>query len=150
MEAFSVLLALCAENWMVTGEFPSSRQVPRSFGVFFDVRLNKRLSKQSRRRWFGTQSRSLWRHCIAIYALYFISYNFVFPIARWCSRQSIPRSQNTCIILRRYCMHIFYRCHRFYDGCFLCYYCRDLVVNDTCWLLPMLNKIYIMLSYSTE
>ena len=30
---------------------------------FFDLRLNKRLSKQWRRRWFETPSRSLWRHC---------------------------------------------------------------------------------------
>ena len=30
-----------------TGEFPSQRPVTRSFGVFFDLRLNKRLSKQS-------------------------------------------------------------------------------------------------------
>ena len=45
-----------------TGEFPSHRPVTRSFDVFFDLRLNKRLSKQSRRRWFGTPSRSLWRH----------------------------------------------------------------------------------------
>ena len=29
----------------------------------FDLRLNKRLSKQSRRRWFEMPSRSLWRHC---------------------------------------------------------------------------------------
>ena len=27
------------------------------------LRLNKRLSKQSRSRWFETPSRSLWRHC---------------------------------------------------------------------------------------
>ena len=47
----------------VTGGFPSQRPVTRSFDVFFDLRLNKRLSKQSRRRWFETQSRSLWRHC---------------------------------------------------------------------------------------
>ena len=47
----------------VTGEFPSHRPVTRSFGVFFDLRLNKRLSKQSRRRWFETPSHSLWRHC---------------------------------------------------------------------------------------
>ena len=47
----------------VTGEFPSHRPVTRSFDVFFDLRLNKRLSKQSRRRWFGTPSRSSWRHC---------------------------------------------------------------------------------------
>ena len=30
--------------------------------VFFDLRLNKRLNKQSRRWWFETPSRSLWRH----------------------------------------------------------------------------------------
>ena len=34
----------------------------RSFGVFFDLRLNKRLSKQSWGWWFDTQSRPLWRH----------------------------------------------------------------------------------------
>ena len=28
----------------VTGEFPSQRPVKRSFDVFFDLRLNKRLS----------------------------------------------------------------------------------------------------------
>ena len=37
------------------------RPVRRSFEIFFD--LNKRMSKHSRRRWFGTPSRSLWRHC---------------------------------------------------------------------------------------
>ena len=41
---------------------PSHRPVTRSFDVFFDLRYNKRLSKQSRRRWFETPSRSLWRH----------------------------------------------------------------------------------------
>ena len=45
------------------GEFPAQRPVTRSFGIFFDQRLNKRLSKQSRRWWFGTPSFSLWRHC---------------------------------------------------------------------------------------
>ena len=30
---------------------------------FPDLRLNKRLSKQSRLGWFGTLSRPLWRHC---------------------------------------------------------------------------------------
>ena len=37
--------------------------VTRSFDVFFDLRLNERLSKQSRGWWFETPSRSLWRHC---------------------------------------------------------------------------------------
>ena len=44
-------------------EFPSQRPVTRSFDVFFDLRPNKRLSKLSRRRWFETPSRSLWRYC---------------------------------------------------------------------------------------
>ena len=65
IEKFSTLLALCEGNTPVTGGFPSQRPVTRSFGVFYDLRLNKRLSKQSRRRWFWTSSRSLWRHCNA-------------------------------------------------------------------------------------
>ena len=63
METFSALLALCARNSPVTGEFRSQRPVTRSFDVFFDLRLNKRLSKQSRRRWFETPLSWLWRHC---------------------------------------------------------------------------------------
>ena len=63
METFSALLALCAGNSPVTGEFPAQRPVTRSFGVFFDLCLNKQLSKQSRRWWFETPSSPLWRHC---------------------------------------------------------------------------------------
>ena len=54
----SALLVLCEGNSPVTGEFPSERPVTRSFDVFFELRLNKRLSKQSRRRWFETPSLS--------------------------------------------------------------------------------------------
>ena len=59
----SALLAICAGNSPVTGEFSSQRPVTRSFDVFFDLRLNKRLSKQSSGWWFETPSRPLWRHC---------------------------------------------------------------------------------------
>ena len=45
METFSALLALCAGNSPVTCEFAAQRPVTRSFGVFFDLRLNKRLSE---------------------------------------------------------------------------------------------------------
>ena len=62
METFSTLLALCAGNPPVTSGFPLQRPVTRSFDVFFDLRLNKRLNKQSRRGWFETPSRPLWRH----------------------------------------------------------------------------------------
>ena len=41
------LLAICAGNSPVPGEFPTQRPVTRGFGVSFDQRLNKRLSKQS-------------------------------------------------------------------------------------------------------
>ena len=44
METFSALLALCAGNSPVVGEFPSQRLVTRSFDVFYELRLNKRLS----------------------------------------------------------------------------------------------------------
>ena len=63
METFSALLALCAGNSPVTGEFPAQRPVTRSFDVFFDLRPNKRLSKQPWGWWFETPSWSLWRQC---------------------------------------------------------------------------------------
>ena len=47
METFPALLAICAGNSPVTGEFPAQRPVTQSFDAFFDQRLNKRLSKQS-------------------------------------------------------------------------------------------------------
>ena len=62
METFSALLAICAGNSRVHGEFPSQRPVTRSFDVFFDLRLNKRLSKQSWGWWFETLSSLLWCH----------------------------------------------------------------------------------------
>ena len=62
METFSALLAICAGNSPVPGEFPAQRPVMPSFDVFFDLRLNKRLSKQSWGCWFETLPRPLWRH----------------------------------------------------------------------------------------
>ena len=62
METVSALLALCAGNSLVTGVFPAQRPVTRSFDVFFDLRLNKWLSKQSWGWWYETQSRSFWGH----------------------------------------------------------------------------------------
>ena len=56
METFCTLLALSVA---------SQRILTRSFDVFFDLHLNKRLSEQSWNWWFETPSRSLWRHCNA-------------------------------------------------------------------------------------
>ena len=63
METFSALLAICAGNSPVPGEFPTQRPVTQSFDVYFDLRPNKRLSKQSWGWWFETLSHPLWRHC---------------------------------------------------------------------------------------
>ena len=57
METFSALLAICVGNSPVSGEFPIQRPVTRSFDVFFDLRLYKRLRKQ----WWGYRA-----HCDVI------------------------------------------------------------------------------------
>ena len=56
---FRVTGLLCAE---FTG--PHTKPVTRSFDVFFDLRIIKRISKQWWGWWFETQSCPLWRHCI--------------------------------------------------------------------------------------
>ena len=58
---FRVTGPLCGE-FTGPGEFPTQSPVTRSFDVFFDLRLNKPLNKQSWGWWFETLSRSLWRH----------------------------------------------------------------------------------------
>ena len=65
---FRIIGLLCG-NSLVTGEFPSQRPVRRNFGVFFDLGINKQLSKQSRHQWLETQLRSLWCHCNVVNAL---------------------------------------------------------------------------------
>ena len=62
METFSSLLAICAGNSPVPGEFPAQRPVTRSIDVFFDLPPNKRLSKQWWGWWFETLSCLLWHH----------------------------------------------------------------------------------------
>ena len=64
VETFSALLALCAGNSPVTGEFPSQRPLTRNCDIFCDLCLNKRLSKQSWGWWF-----ELRRHRAHYYAI---------------------------------------------------------------------------------
>ena len=62
MEVFSALLVICA------GKFTGSRWISRTkasdveLWCFFDLRPNKRLSKQSWSWWFETPSCPFWRH----------------------------------------------------------------------------------------
>ena len=61
IETFSALLAICAGNSPVRGEFPTQRPVTRSFDVFF-FSGPEYASKQSWGWWFETPSGPLWRH----------------------------------------------------------------------------------------
>ena len=63
---FHVSGPLCLE-FPGPGEFPTQRPVTQSFDVFFDLHLNKRLSKHPWGWWFEMPSWSLWRQCNAFY-----------------------------------------------------------------------------------
>ena len=91
METFSAWLAIFARNSPVTGEFTAQRPLTPSFDVFFDLRLNKRLSKQSWCWWFGTASRPLWRHCNGDVFGYLVVYKH-----DECFSQQLKSKQVTC------------------------------------------------------
>ena len=85
------LLAICAGNSPVPGEFPAQRPVTRSFDVFFDLHPNKRLSKQWWGWWFEKPSRPLWLHrnVFATYSWIWNLFNNAYleycNIVFWCS-----------------------------------------------------------------
>ena len=83
MKTFSALLAICAGNSPVPGEFPTQRPVTRSFDVYFDLHPNKRLSKQSWGWWFGTLS--LHYDVIVMYAIWWHTHGLILaPVIPWC------------------------------------------------------------------
>ena len=93
-ETFSTLLALCAGNPPVTGEFPTQRPVTWSFDVSFDLCLNQHLSKQWRCSWCEMPLRSLWRHICNVRAKFNLHHIFVSSwlyaiIASWHGKLSI-------------------------------------------------------------
>ena len=98
METFSALLALC-----VTSEFPSQRPATWSIKVFIDLRLNKPLSKQSKRRWFETLSRSLWRHCNISLTTQAVSHHY----HRYHGCLTVMGQQNIVYLQRFSVFHIF-------------------------------------------
>ena len=102
MQTFSALLALCVGNSLVTGEFPSQRPVTRSSDVFFDLRLNKRLCIQSRRRGFETLSSSLWCHCNGIILGMYcmpatIQFNIIHALPQWTLIQIFTANDNETV-----------------------------------------------------
>ena len=93
----------CAGNSPVTGESPAQRPMTRSFDVFFDLRLNKWLSKQSQGWWFERLSRPLWRHC----------YDLCESVP--CHTPSIPHW-----MCQRFCCCVMYIVSDFIRGCIGC------------------------------
>ena len=100
---FRVTGHLCGE-FTGPGEFPALRPVTRSFEGIFDLRPNKRLSKQPWGWWFDTPSWSLWRQCnacdimvIAPSGLIFnqIRFRISIPFEATVSRPLTSRSQPT-------------------------------------------------------
>ena len=82
METFSALLAICAGNSPVPGEFLAQRPVTRNFDVFFDLRSNKRLSKHWWGWWFEKPSCPLWR----IFRMYLLLWpGFISALSCGCS-----------------------------------------------------------------
>ena len=114
MKTFSALLAICEGNSPVPGEFPAQRPVTRSFDVLFDLRPNKRLSKQ----WWGwrfeTPWHPLWRHCnVLSYLLYYnnqLSRNppEVYFRQDICPIGSVGGHDNFYVIQKMPCLQIIY------------------------------------------
>ena len=100
MKLFSALLAICAGNSPIAGEFPRQRPVTRSFDVFFDLRLNNRLSKQSWGWWFETLSRPLWRHCNALTSQ--VDSWMHFHVGCACNKTGISQMSNTAWFIPRH------------------------------------------------
>ena len=135
---FRVTGHLCAGP----GEFPTQRPVTWSFDVFFDLPLNKRLSKQSWGWWFETLSHLLWRH----------RNDTSSSLCRWCiwyfgilsKRVAVPRKLFDLFSLIRlmgfvdeavisasvvYHYHCSAMCNRFYHNTSDIYYSRTLVAG---------------------
>ena len=85
-----------------------------NFYVLFDLRLNKRLRKQSRCRWFKTPSRSLWRPCNAYIPRYLLqvairSYCInIFTSQLWLQAVSYDTSSNKIFLVLPICCWAYY------------------------------------------
>ena len=85
VETFSVLLAICAGNSPVPGEFPTQRPVTRCFDFSFDLRLNGWwLSKQWWGWWFETLSWPSWRHYNDVNTCIWVSISIMTAFIYYC------------------------------------------------------------------
>ena len=137
METFSSLLAICAGNSPVPGEFPAQRPVTRIFDVSFVLRLNKWLSKQWWGWWFETLSCPLWRHCNGNAFRITLCGHFWIPLGkclwgeawcipfRYCDRaveQTPWRARDVTVMLS-----IVYRSRK--CACFVTWFCYQMIAK---------------------
>ena len=83
METFFALLALVRGIHRSSVDSPQ-RPGTRSFDVVYDLRLNERLNKQLRLRWFETSSHPLWRHFNDAIVCHIGSSYFCVVSVTWC------------------------------------------------------------------
>ena len=114
METFSTLLAICAGNSPVTGEFPAQKASDAELWYFLRFALNKRLSKQLWGWWFETPSCPLWRHCNGRYSFLMEA---ALPLTYRLATTSDP-SSNT-------------------NSCPACYHFRPQALHATCYRPPV-------------
>ena len=98
----------------VRGIHPAQRPVTRSFAIFFDLRLNKRLNKQSWGWWFQTLSRPLRRHRNVMICIFdnhpkgLLKVGLI-PLHSTCSKSSTTANsiplENSVQNIRRYNLH---------------------------------------------
>ena len=77
METFSALQSFVRGIHRSPVDFPSQSPVTQSFDVSFDVRLIKRLNKQSRCWWFETPWPSLWRHSNELFMYWIVLWEHI-------------------------------------------------------------------------
>ena len=132
---FRVTGPLCGE-FTGPGEFPTQRPVTRSFDVFFDLRLNKRLSKQPWGWSFETPSWSLWRRRNALDSWMFTTLAISIFIPTTAATAMLP----LCYSLLNLGRLMLARCrggrssHRFWD---------NDARNTTCWPDIRLRPIFV-------
>ena len=101
METFAALLALCARNSPVTGEFPSQRPVTRRFEVFFGLRLkNGWVNNRDPVMW-------LWKPC-----------HLRHPIYPWCGAATNRCREWIHWCCASYAVNSLSHCHCVVDGFF--------------------------------
>ena len=121
MKTLSGLLGLCEGNPPVADWFPPKRPVTRSLDVFFDLRLNKRLRKQSRR---GDLRRDRAHYDVTVIGTFDIQYIpwiytqlcfgvvtlFVLMVCPHCERiNSSPTQSTHHALMMDFCPQIYFR-----------------------------------------